>query len=50
MIMNDIQNIKKLLSEPKKIAIISHRNPDGDAVGSSLAMYHYLIQLNHTIF
>lgn len=49
MIMNDIQNIKKLLSEPKKIAIISHRNPDGDAVGSSLAMYHYLIQLNHTV-
>lgn len=42
---NDIAHIKKLLSPPKKIAIVSHRNPDGDAYGSSLALYHYLQKL-----
>ena len=33
---------KKLISENKKIAIISHINPDGDAIGSSLALYIFL--------
>jgi phosphoesterase RecJ-like protein len=46
---NEIAHIKTLLSEPKKIAIVSHRNPDGDAYGSSLALYHYLIKLNHEV-
>ncbi|MDH5415263.1 MAG: bifunctional oligoribonuclease/PAP phosphatase NrnA [Flavobacteriaceae bacterium] len=46
---NEIAHIKTLLSEPKKIAIVSHRNPDGDAHGSSLALYHYLIKLNHKV-
>jgi bifunctional oligoribonuclease and PAP phosphatase NrnA len=43
----DIQDAKSLLSSPKKIVITSHRNPDGDAIGSSLGLYHYLIQLGH---
>jgi phosphoesterase RecJ-like protein len=30
---------RKLISENKKIVIISHLNPDGDAIGSSLALY-----------
>jgi len=30
----DITDLKELLSSPKKIAIVSHRNPDGDAYGS----------------
>lgn len=33
---------KKLISENKKVVIISHINPDGDAIGSSLALYIYL--------
>jgi len=37
-----IIEIKKLLSTPQNIVIIPHRNPDGDAIGSSLALYHYL--------
>lgn len=37
-----IEEVKELLASPKKIAITSHRNPDGDAIGSSLALYHYL--------
>jgi len=37
-----IQQVEKVLKNVKKIAIISHFNPDGDAIGSSLALYHYL--------
>ncbi len=43
----DIQALEKLLSTPKKIAIIPHRSPDGDAMGSTLALYHFLTLLNH---
>jgi bifunctional oligoribonuclease and PAP phosphatase NrnA len=44
---NEIQAIEALLATPKKIAIIPHRNPDGDAMGSTLALYHFLIKNNH---
>lgn len=37
-----IIEIKKLLATPQNIVIIPHRNPDGDAIGSSLALYHFL--------
>lgn len=38
-----IDEIKGLLHEKqKKIVLVSHVNPDGDAVGSLLAFYHYL--------
>ena len=43
----DIQSIAQLLSTPKKIAIIPHRSPDGDAMGSTLALYHFLLKLSH---
>ncbi|MBO4646503.1 MAG: DHH family phosphoesterase [Bacteroidales bacterium] len=33
--------VKEALKTAKNIAIISHFNPDGDAVGSSLALYQY---------
>lgn len=39
--------IQQLLATPKKIAIIPHRSPDGDAMGSTLALYHFLLKLNH---
>ena len=42
MNIEQIKDIQELLSSPQKIVIIPHRNPDGDAIGSSLAMYHYL--------
>lgn len=41
--------MKALLSAPKDIVIISHRNPDGDAIGSSLALYHYLRNFGHAV-
>lgn len=42
MNFEDIQAVKKLLSEPQKIVIVPHKNPDGDAIGSTLALWHYL--------
>lgn len=47
MTKNDILEIKQLLQSTKKIVIVPHKNPDGDAMGSTLALYHYLISLNH---
>ena len=43
----DIQAIQLLLATPKKIAIIPHRSPDGDAMGSTLGLYHFLLKNNH---
>ena len=37
----DIQKIQAALKDTKTIAIVFHFNPDGDAVGSALALYHY---------
>lgn len=48
MKIQDIQAIKQLLASPKKIAIIPHRGPDGDAMGSTLGLYHFLIKNNHS--
>ena len=46
MIKAKISEIKSLLGTPKNIVIVPHRNPDGDAMGSALGLYHYL-KLNH---
>ena len=43
----DINGVKQLLATPKKIAIIPHRNPDGDAMGSTLGLYHFLKYKGH---
>ena len=40
MLHNQIKKIKKWLHPEAKILITSHHNPDGDAIGSLLAMYH----------
>lgn len=47
MTHEEIQLAEQLLSTPKKIAIIPHRSPDGDAMGSTLALYHFLLKLGH---
>lgn len=47
MTTRDTEAVKELLASPKKIAITTHRNPDGDAMGSSLGLYHYLIKKGH---
>jgi phosphoesterase RecJ-like protein len=38
----ELLEIKTLLTPENKIVILTHYNPDGDAVGSSLGLKHYL--------
>src|ERR1700744_3214590 len=45
--MLDITPLINLLAQPQKIVITTHHKPDGDAMGSSLGLYNYLIQQGH---
>ena len=47
--MEGIEEVKSLLATPKNILITSHRNPDGDAIGSSLAMARWLEAKGHRV-
>lgn len=47
MQMDNFEDLKNLLSQPKRIVLIPHRNPDGDAIGSTLAMAQYLTKKGH---
>lgn len=49
MTKQDIKDIKDLFSTKKKIVIVPHKNPDGDAIGSTLGLYHYLLKNNHIV-
>ena len=40
----ELNQLKAFLSEPRKVVITTHKGPDGDAMGSSLALYNYLIK------
>ena len=39
---SSIRYLKQLLDEKTDVLITTHYNPDGDAIGSSLALYHFL--------
>lgn len=45
----DIQQLQALLAQPQKIVLIPHKNADGDAIGSALALYHFFINQNHQV-
>ena len=48
----EIKVIKNLILQnnaTRNIVIVTHRNPDGDAYGSSLALYHFLKKYNHEV-
>lgn len=47
MNFEQVTALKKLLSSSKRIAIVPHKNPDGDAIGSTLALSHYLSKKGH---
>ena len=38
-----------LHSDPKQVVITTHQKPDGDAMGSSLGLYHFLKSLGHHV-
>jgi phosphoesterase RecJ-like protein len=42
-------DLRALITLPHNVAIFSHRNPDGDAIGSALALRHYLEQYGHKV-
>ena len=47
MILKDFEELQTYLQSSRKISIIGHKNPDGDAVGSTLALYFYLKRKGH---
>ena len=38
-------SILSYIQQAHRVAIFTHQSPDGDAMGSSLSMYHYIISL-----
>lgn len=47
MILKNFKKLQEFLKESKNIVIIGHKNPDGDAVGSALALANYLSKKGH---
>ena len=47
--MKDIRALQDFLQSPKKIVITTHANPDADALGSSLGLYHFLKRKGHEV-
>lgn len=47
MILKGFEELKTFLEKPKNIVIVGHRNPDGDAMGSTLALKLYLDKKGH---
>ncbi len=45
----EISALQELLSLPKSVVIVPHKNPDGDAIGSCLGLYHYLKLHKHDV-
>jgi len=40
---------KSLINKSNNIVIVTHYNPDGDAMGSSLALYNYLVKMDKSV-
>ena len=47
--MLSLNHLYSELQSPKKIVITTHQKPDGDAMGSSLGLYHFLVQFGHEV-
>ncbi len=41
----DVAKVRELLSQSNHIVIVPHKNPDGDAIGSTLGLHFFLKQL-----
>src|SRR5689334_21550566 len=46
---SDIEKLKELIATPTEVVSITHRTPDGDALGSSLAWKSYLEKKGHKV-
>ena len=48
--MKTIEDLQEWLAKkPRRIAITTHQKPDGDAMGSSLGLYHFLVDKGHKV-
>lgn len=48
--MNKIQELKEIIADNERFAIISHLSPDGDNLGSIIAMTNYLNDLGKVVY
>ena len=49
MSVEDLSALKVMLASAKNVVLTTHTNPDGDAIGSTLAMMHYLRIKGHRV-
>lgn len=45
----NVDHVEKWFVKAEKVVIVSHVSPDGDAIGSSLGLYHFLVSLDKTV-
>lgn len=48
--MNKIEELKEIIAKNSSFAVISHLSPDGDNLGSIIAMTHYLESLGKKVY
>ncbi len=46
---DSFSKFKSLINKSTNIVIVTHYSPDGDAMGSSLALYNYFIKINKNV-
>ncbi len=44
--LNELNQLKVLLGSPNRFIVLSHKSPDGDAVGSAAGFYKFLLNLS----
>lgn len=42
---HNIDAVRQIVENGRKFVVLAHKNPDGDAVGSTLAMCHFLLSM-----
>jgi bifunctional oligoribonuclease and PAP phosphatase NrnA len=48
--MNIYQEIVREITNANHIVITAHKSPDGDSIGSSLGLYHFIRKLGKTVY
>ena len=46
---SDLEKIDQIITSCSKILLTTHENPDGDGLGSEVAMYHHLIEIGKDV-
>ena len=44
-----IKTLKERLENKCRIVLVPHKNPDGDAIGACLGLFHFLRDLGHEV-